>query len=350
MITRWSANRSLTHSGLITAAVGFGSVLYAASIAETNGWTGSTTLLFIGIGVITLIVHTIVELYVAKEPMASLRLFGNITFLNAALVGYVATVALFGAEFLMPIYLQAFRGRTALEAGFILLAVAVTSGITTPLAGRLYDKIGPRMNLIVGFSILCINTWQLSKIEGDTPMSFIVFLLALRGLAVGLTLQTSFVAALSSIPLNQLPRGSSLLNSTRFVVQAVSVAALATIFASSIPAEIRAQQDKVQETQTTASASFGLCETPGVKAEDNLPPGVDASLASLPQSQVAAAKEKILSTLKLGCDSSMKGFENSYLLTFFASILALIVGAFLPGWPGKWGGRGAMQGAAPGGH
>ena len=336
--------------GLITAAVGFGSVLYAASIAETNGWTGSTTLLFIGIGVITLIVHTIVELYVAKEPMASLRLFGNITFLNAALVGYVATVALFGAEFLMPIYLQAFRGRTALEAGFILLAVAVTSGITTPLAGRLYDKIGPRMNLIVGFSILCINTWQLSKIEGDTPMSFIVFLLALRGLAVGLTLQTSFVAALSSIPLNQLPRGSSLLNSTRFVVQAVSVAALATIFASSIPAEIRAQQDKVQETQTTASASFGLCETPGVKAEDNLPPGVDASLASLPQSQVAAAKEKILSTLKLGCDSSMKGFENSYLLTFFASILALIVGAFLPGWPGKWGGRGAMQGAAPGGH
>ena len=49
--------------------------------------------------------------------MASLRLFGNITFLNAALVGYVATVALFGAEFLMPIYLQAFRGRTALEAG-----------------------------------------------------------------------------------------------------------------------------------------------------------------------------------------------------------------------------------------
>jgi len=336
--------------GLITAVIGFGSVLYAASIAENNGWTGSTTLLFAGIGVVTLIVHTIIELKVVKEPMTSLRLFSNSTFLNAALVGYVATVALFGAEFLMPIYLQAFRGRTALQAGFILLGVAITSGIATPLEGRLYDKIGPRMNLIVGFAILCFNTWQLSKIEGNTPITYIFFLLSIRGLAVGLTLQTSFVAALSSIPLNQLPRGSSLLNSTRFVVQAVAVATLATIFSSSIPADIRAQQDKVQETQLTGSTAFGVCETPGIKAEDNLPPGSDVSLASLPKAMADAAKTKILSALQTACDSSMGGFENAYRLTFYASIGALIIGAFLPGWPGKWGGRGSMQGAAPGGH
>jgi len=320
--------------GLITAVIGFGSVLYAASIAENNGWTGYTTLMFVGIGVVTLIAHTIVELYVAKDPMTNLRLFVNPIFLNAALVGYVATVALFGAEFLMPVYLQAFRGRTALQAGFILLGVALTSGITTPLAGRLYDKIGPRMNLIVGFFLLCINTWQLSKIEGDTPISYIFFLLALRGLAVGLTLQTSFVAALSSIPLSLLPRGSSLLNSTRFVVQAVAVATLATIFTSSIPVAMRAQMDKMQDVQL--SAPFGVCETPGVKAENNVPPGASLALAPI---------------IKQSCDASMTGFENAYGLTFFASIGALIVGAFLPGWPGKWGGRGSMQQApVPGGH
>jgi DHA2 family multidrug resistance protein len=250
----------------------------------------------------------------------------------------------------MPIYLQAFRGRTALQTGFILLGVAMTSGIATPLAGRLYDKVGPRMNLIVGFFILIVNTWQLSKIQGDTTISYIFFLLALRGLAVGLTLQTSFVAALSSMPLNLLPRGSSLLNSTRFVVQAVSVAALATIFSSAVPAAVSAQQDKLQETQTSSSIQFGVCETPGVKAEDNLPPGVNASFASLPQAQIDAVKTKILSTLKVACDSSMNGFEDAYRLTFFAAIGALIVGAFLPGWPGKWGGRGSTQVSVPGGH
>src|SRR5512143_2687212 len=51
--------------GLITAVIGFGSVLYAASTAETYGWTGSTTLTFFAIGVLALIAHGIVELYVA---------------------------------------------------------------------------------------------------------------------------------------------------------------------------------------------------------------------------------------------------------------------------------------------
>ncbi len=327
--------------GLITAVIGFGSVLYAASIAETNGWTGSTTLLALGIGVASLVAHAFIELYLVKEPMSSLRLFGNPVFLNAALVGYVATIALFSAEFLMPLYLQAFRGRTALETGYILLAVAATSGIATPLAGRLYDKIGPRMNLIVGFLILCVNTWQLTQIEANTPISYIIFILALRGLAVGLTLQTSFVAALSSVPLNNLPRGSSLLNSTRFVVQAVSVATLATVFSSSISADVRTQQDKLQESQTTSTVRFGVCETPGVEAEQNLPPGMEASLASLSSSMANAARAKIVATLQAACTQSIKGFENAYRITFFAAIGALFLGAFLPGWPGKWSGRGS---------
>jgi EmrB/QacA subfamily drug resistance transporter len=337
--------------GLVTAVIGFGSVLYAASIAGNLGWTNPETLTFFAIGAVALIAHAIIELYIARDPMTTLRLFKNSIFLNAALVGYVATVALFGAEFLMPLYLQAYRGLTALETGFVLLAVAVTSGIATPLAGRIYDKIGPRMNLIVGFAILCINTWQLSKIESTTPTSYIIFLLALRGLAVGLTLQTSFVAALSSVPLNVLPRGSSLLNSTRFVVQAVAVAAMATIFSASLSPQIRAQQDQFQDTQGAATARFGICETPGVRAEENLPPGASDQLASLSAPLAAAAKQKIRSTLDTVCQESMHGFENAYRLTFFFSIGALIVGSFLPGWPGTWGGRGSMQQApSVGGH
>lgn len=335
--------------GLMTSVLGFGSVLYAASIAETDGWTGNTTLIFFGFGILMLIAHAVIELKFAKEPMLDLRLFTKPLFLNATLVGYVATVALFGAEFLMPVYLQAFRGHTALEAGFILLGVAATSAIATPLAGRLYDKIGPRMIMVVGFIILCINTWQLAQIEPMTPIGYIVFLLALRGLAIGLTLQTSFVTALAAIPLNELPRGSSLLNSTRFVVQAVSVAALATILVSTLSPDIKAQQEKMQETPPAANTRFGVCDTPGVAAENNIPPESKAALAALPAQNAAAAKEKIISGLKEVCDQSIKGFEAAYLITFFAAIGALILSAFLPGWPGKWSGRGGVQ-APTGGH
>ena len=282
--------------------------------------------------------------------MLNLRLFANPVFLNAGLVGYVATIALFGAEFLMPIYLQAFRGRTALETGYILLGVAATSAFATPLAGRLYDKIGPRLLVTVGFAILCINTWQLAQIQGTTPISYIVILLGLRGLAVGLTLQTTFTTSLSSIPLSMLPRGSSLLNSTRFVVQAVAVAVLATVLTSTLSADIQAQLNQGQNAAVNTSSPFGVCETPGVKTEDNLPPGALTSMQGLPAQTVSAAKSKILSGLKLACDESMQGFEAAYRITFYASIGALLLGIFLPGWPGKWSGRGSNQPPIPGGH
>lgn len=337
--------------GLITAVLGFGSILYAASEAEVAGWTGPSTLTLFGFGAVMLIAHVIIELQLVKEPMLDLRLFTRPVFLNATLVGYVATVALFGAEFLMPVYLQTFRGHTALEAGFILLGVAATSAFATPLAGRLYDKIGPRAIMVTGFIILCVNTWQLSQIQPLTPIGQIVFLLALRGLAVGLTLQTSFVTALGAVPLNQLPRGSSLLNSTRFVVQAVSVAALATILSSSVSAEIKNRQQTMQNAQSsTVSVPFGVCETPGVAAEDNLPPASRAALAALPAQNAAAAKTKIIDGLADFCNQSIKGFEAAYLITFFAAIIALILSAFLPGWPGKWSGRGGAPTPTGGGH
>ncbi len=336
--------------GLITAVIGFGAILYAASIAENFGWAGFFTLFALGVGVVVLVVHAFIELRLAREPMMTLQLFSNPVFLNASLVGYIATLALFGAEFMMPIYLQSFRGRTALDTGIILLGVAATSAVATPLAGRLFDKIGPRLIMMVGFLILCVNTWQLAQIQGTTAISYIVFLLALRGLAIGLTLQTSYVTALSSIHIDQLPRGSSLLNSTRFVVQAISVAALATILVSFLSPAVKAEQDQLQNALGAVSTSFGVCETPGVKAQDNLPPGTSASLASLPPQAALDARTKILAGLQSACSESMQGFDAAYQLTFYASILALLLAAFLPGWPGKWGGRGSTQASVPSGH
>ncbi|MCX6018621.1 MAG: DHA2 family efflux MFS transporter permease subunit [Chloroflexi bacterium] len=341
--------------GLVLAVVGFGSVLYAASVAESSGWADPSTLSFFAVGVVSLIAFAIVELKVVKEPLLNLRLFGKRVFLNATLIGYVATVALFGAEFLMPVYLQALRGRTALEAGMTLLAVAAASAITTPLAGRLYDKIGPRPLVVVGFALLCVNTWQLAQLEALTPITTILGLLFIRGLAVGLTLQTTFTTALGAVPREQLARGSSLQNSTRFVVQALAVAALATVLTSSLSPAMREQQEKAREAapMVKSTARFGICETPGVAAEDNVPESARAALAGVPEAQRAAALAKIRAGLQTICDENIQGFENTYRITFYASLVALLLGLFLPGWPAKWAGRSGQQGAPPapsGGH
>jgi len=332
--------------GVITEVIGFGAILYAASIAASLGWTSPTTLLWFGIGVVGLILFAIVELFVAKTPLLDLRLFGNRIFRNASLLGYVSTIALFGAEFLLPIYLQALRGLTALQTGFILLPMAITGGIFVTLSGRLYDKVGPRPLMVVGFSLLMINTWQLSQIQADTTIGWIIFLLMLRGVALGLTVQTTLVTALSVVPRRELARGSSLINATRLVVQSIGVALLATVLASTISPEVRALQNQFKGKPAANIHSTGLCETAPVSQDRSAVGSNGTGQPAQPAPQPGAAPQVPLgSILERACRENIAGFENAYKVTFFAALIALILGSTLPGWPGKWGGR--QEGGLP---
>ncbi len=343
---------SLDIPGVILSIIAFGSLLFAATNAESNGFTAPLTVATFVIGIVGLVSFGWFELKVAKEPLLDLRLFKNSIFTNATFVGYVTVLALFGAEFLMPLYLQLLRGRTALETGLVLLGLAATSAITTPLAGRLYDKIGPRILVTSGFVLLVINTWQLAQLQADTPIGFIVLLLALRGLAFGLTVQSTFTTALGTVPLPQLPRGSSLANSTRFVVQAIAVAVLASLLSGALSTQVVQLQTQAQEaiSPSQVNTRFGLCETPNVPQSENLPPGVSEQIQQLPAGQQANAKQQVITEVQQACREYIHGFEQAYQVTFVFAIISLILGAFLPGWPGKWAGRGNMRTSVVAGH
>jgi len=107
--------------------------------------------------------------------------------LNANLLGYVAIMALFGAEFLLPIYLQSLRGkprcRRALSA-----AMAISGGILGMLSGRIYDRIGHGRSWSP-----VLRFWP--STPGNSPRygrhfnQLDHFLLLLRGIALGLTAQ-----------------------------------------------------------------------------------------------------------------------------------------------------------------
>jgi DHA2 family multidrug resistance protein len=321
-------------AGVTTSVIGFGAILYATSVAATLGWTSPVTLVCFFVGLAGLVAFGWVELVRAKDPLIDLRLFGNRTFLNASLLGYVSTIALFGAEFLMPIYLQALRGRTALQTGVILLPMAIAGGIFVTLSGQIYDKIGPRPLLVGGFLLLVVNTWQLSQIGANTPIAWILFLLVLRGLALGMTVQTTMVTALSVVSRQDLARGSSLINATRLVVQSIGVAILATVLTSTLtPSVIALQQDPPAPASQTASSSqpVGLCEVP--RATTGLQQPVLIAGLGVPPAQ------KSNSIINEACLENVAGFERAYTITFYAAMLAVVLGLFLPGWPGKWVGR-----------
>ncbi|MGH9875113.1 MAG: DHA2 family efflux MFS transporter permease subunit [Pyrinomonadaceae bacterium] len=306
---------------VIPVVLGFGSVLIGASRVSQYGWGSQLVLGSLAIGAVALCTFAIVELKLVQQPLLDLRLFRNRTFLTASLVGYVAVIALFGAEFLMPVYLQSLRGRTALQSGVILLPLAIVAGIINPIAGRLYDKIGPRILVVIGSVVLLVNTWQFAGLQASTCIDRILVLLGLRGLAISLIMQATITTALGSVPRDAVPRGSSVVNSTRFVAQALGVALLATIMASAISPEVK--QFEQQNQSGTALERFGLCEN------------TSAEVASIPTNNVSA--------IHRACEESLSGLRRAYVVTFCAAAVALLLGLLLPGWPSDWDGGGDLS-------
>jgi MFS family permease len=255
----------------------------------------------------------VIELRFSDEPMLELQLFGNRTFPNASVVGYVSVMALFGAEFIMPVYLQALRGLTALDSGIVLLPLAVAAGVVSPIAGRLYDAIGPRLLVTAGSAILIANTWLLRLLSSTTTTKEILVLMAMRGIAISLIMQPTYTTALGSVPQRSVPRGSSLVNSTRFIAQALGVAALATVLSASLSAESR----RVQFESGRAASSQGLCDADGAGAT------VDGGRM----------------VRQAACQEYLRGISRTHTVTLFAAIAALAIGVSLPGWPGPPEGR-----------
>jgi DHA2 family multidrug resistance protein len=217
--------------------------------------------------------------------------------------------------------------------------MAIAAGFATPAAGRLYDRVGARPLLVAGFTLLAINTWQFSRLGAETPVGWIAFLLVFRGAALGLTVQSTFITALSVVTGPALARATSLVNATRNVVQSVGVALLATVLASTLSPATRG----LLRTYEEAGGYAGIC----VAANSGGGDGPGAATVSGAALREARGPQASAAALARACDEGIAGFERTYRLTFFLSLLALALAAQLPGWPGPWSGRVSYQAPQP---
>ncbi len=320
--------------GILFSTIGFGSVLYAASIAggQGAGWTDPGVLTAFGVGVVALVIFTIVELRV-EEPLLDLRLFEIRSFTVANIVGWVGIIALFGAEFLLPLYLQIIRGKSAFDTGLFLLPLALASGFTTPIAGRIADKIGPRVPLVLGFALIAFNTWQLRDISATTDLGWITFLLIVRGVAFGLVIQNSLVAALNDVPVRKTARASSLVNATRQTIQSIGVALLATVLTSAITVNVGDEIKKNLPNPATLPPQARAALEAGMKQfQDQANRGGIPDLSKVPD-QMKPIVEGAIHTFQT---QYITGLEHAYTATFVVAIVATILALFLPGWPAPY--------------
>jgi hypothetical protein len=158
--------------------------------------------------------------------------------------------------------------------------------------------------MAIGFLLIAFNTYQLAHIELNTSLTFIMVIVAIRGIAVGLIMQNAQVASLLDVPLRRVNRATPLINATRQTMQSIGVAVLATILTSAITIAV-----------------------PAAVADGSTP-----DLSKLPPA-IRAVAEQGYQTFQ---NQYITGLEHAYMATFVVAIVIAVMCLFLPGWPGKY--------------
>jgi EmrB/QacA subfamily drug resistance transporter len=135
-----------------------------------------------------------------KSPVLDMKLFRNnavFAFSNlAALINYSAT---FAVAFLLSLYLQYVKGLSAQSAGFILVSMPAVQAVFSPIAGRLSDKIEPRILASIGMAFTTVGLSFLISLTTNTLIGFIVIILIILGFGFALFSSPNTNAVMSSV-------------------------------------------------------------------------------------------------------------------------------------------------------
>jgi EmrB/QacA subfamily drug resistance transporter len=211
-----------------------GSVLYGVSIliliygASLLPRIVAVYLMLAGLGGLGLFIRH--ELRV-PYPVFEVKLFSQnrlFTFSSlAALINYSATFAL---TFLLSLYLQYIKGIPPQYAGSILIAQPIVMAFFSPLAGRLSDRIEPRLIASTGMLITVIGLIFFVFIGPNTSKLMIVLILAFLGFGFALFSSPNMNAIMGSVEKRHLGIASGTVATMRLLGQMVSMAIAMVVF------------------------------------------------------------------------------------------------------------------------
>lgn len=196
------------------------------------GWGSAATIGLLAASAIFLVAFIMVEDRVA-HPILDLDLVRkNRLFAAANLAALLNYMAMYGIAVFTALFLEIAQGRTAQQAGFILLAEPIIMAALSPVFGRLSDRLGSRLLATSGMVLVAGGMAQLALLPIAASLQRIVVALATVGLGMAAFSAPNTSAVMGSVHRSQLSLASGFLGTARVVGQGVSVTLLGALAAS----------------------------------------------------------------------------------------------------------------------
>ncbi|WP_339721834.1 MFS transporter [uncultured Paraglaciecola sp.] len=154
----------------------------------------------------------------SRRPLIRVQMFRESRVFSMSLTTSLLMYASnFPLVFLMSLYLQYVKGLSPLHAGQIILVQALSMAIMAPLAGKLADRVQPRLIATLGCVIVACGLLILSLMNTTTSLTYITGSLLLIGVGFGLFSTPNNNAIMGGVQLKEVGAAAASMNLARTI-------------------------------------------------------------------------------------------------------------------------------------
>ncbi len=225
--------------------------------APKRGWSSAPTLLLAALCAVCgggLIWRSLRH----PAPLIDLAAFRNRNFALGCWFSFVLGVGLYGATYLLPVFLGLVRGYDALPIGEIMMVTGAAQLAAAPLATVLERRTDARLLIAAGYALLAIGWLGNGFMTFATDFWGLFWQQIARGAAVMLCLLPTTALALGGFDPARVPNASGLFNLMRNLGGAIGLAVIDTILEQRAPAHVASLVARLQAGDPAAARLVGL--------------------------------------------------------------------------------------------
>jgi EmrB/QacA subfamily drug resistance transporter len=226
-----TAVREVDIPGVVTLTVGLAALVLGLVQSNEWGWGSARVIGLFALAVVAIGAFFAIERG-RRAPMVDFAFFRSRSFLGANIVAFIVSFAMLAMFFFLALYMQDILHYSPLQAGVRFLPSTAMIMVIAPIAGRLADRIGPRVLMTGGLISVSLALFWMTGITTHSGYSFLLVSFMLMGLGMGCVMSPMSTAAMNAVDRTKAGVASGVLSMTRMVGGTFGVAVMGAIIAT----------------------------------------------------------------------------------------------------------------------
>jgi EmrB/QacA subfamily drug resistance transporter len=225
-----SERNRIDYAGIAAISVGLVALLMALGQAPDEGWGSAVVIGGFALSAVLLVSFFFIERHMRDDALVPGDVIGNGNFLSACIATLMMSATFFAALLYLPQFFQKVLDYSPVAAGAALLPLMGTFALTSFVAGRLYERFGPKVMVTVGGACIAAGPLLWSRIEPGSGYGSLVPGMIVAGVGIGLFYSSVTTAGVTSLDASRSSLAGGILYMFQVAGGAVGLGLTTTVF------------------------------------------------------------------------------------------------------------------------